>query len=135
MSESSLPRMLLRSAKNDAVACLRLAPDPSIHDSIVGFHAQQAVEKSLKAVLAHDRVTFRHTHDVVELLDALNDNDIVAPPHAGRLDELNPYAVAARYGLFEPSGLDRAEAVRWVDEIVAWAEAQLDRPGRSTAGP
>ena len=30
----------------------RLADDPSVADAIVGFHAQQATEKALKAVLA-----------------------------------------------------------------------------------
>jgi HEPN domain-containing protein len=125
MDEVSFARLLWQSAKHDAAACATLAADPAIHDSIVGFHAQQAVEKALKAVLAHRRVAFRRTHDIVELLDLLSDHDL-DPPHAARLDELNPYAVAARYGLLDPGALNRAEAQHWVADVLNWASALLD---------
>jgi HEPN domain-containing protein len=42
--------VLVRKAKDDAKAMRLLAPDAEISDEIVGFHAQQAIEKWLKAV-------------------------------------------------------------------------------------
>src|SRR4051794_14761628 len=45
-------RILLRKAGEDATAVRELAHNPEIADSIIGFHAQQAVEKWLKALLA-----------------------------------------------------------------------------------
>jgi HEPN domain-containing protein len=45
-------RLLLRKASEDAEAVDKLAADVDIADAIVGFHAQQAAEKALKAVLA-----------------------------------------------------------------------------------
>ena len=43
--------VLAHKAKDDAKAMQLLAPNPEISDEIIGFHAQQAVEKWLKAVL------------------------------------------------------------------------------------
>jgi hypothetical protein len=38
-------RTLLRKAHGDAAAARELAGNPDIPDEIIGFHAQQAVEK------------------------------------------------------------------------------------------
>jgi HEPN domain-containing protein len=43
--------VLARKARADALAMRELAGNPQISDEIVGFHAQQAVEKWLKAVI------------------------------------------------------------------------------------
>jgi HEPN domain-containing protein len=48
--------VLVRKAKDDANAMRLLAPDAGISDEIIGFHAQQAVEKWLKAVLGSRRL-------------------------------------------------------------------------------
>jgi HEPN domain-containing protein len=121
MSERSLAETLLELARRDQRAFRTLASDPAIHDSICGFHAQQAVEKALKAVLAHSGVVHRRTHDIAELLDLVSDSGLAAPPSADRLDELNPYAVEYRYGLIEPSGLDRSETERALADALDWA--------------
>jgi hypothetical protein len=88
MDEPTLAEILLTTAERDRQAFAKLAEDLNLHDSLCGFHAQQAVEKGLKAVLAHAGVVFRHTHDIAELLDLLDDAGIAAPPHADHLDEL-----------------------------------------------
>jgi HEPN domain-containing protein len=114
--------MLLEAARQDAAACALLAVGVGIGDAVVGFHAQQAVEKSLKAVLSANGIEFRRTHDLLTLLDLLQDHLLPMPPAADWVDELNPYAVEARYGTIEPSGLDRQLAVRVVQEVVDWAD-------------
>jgi len=53
---------LLESARGDADAA-RLIADAEVPDRIVGFHAQQAVEMFLKAVLAMRGVGYERTHD------------------------------------------------------------------------
>lgn len=58
----------------------------------------------------------------------MSDAALALPPDAARLDELNPYAVEARYGLVEPGALDRVAASRMIDAIDAWAEEQLSCP-------
>lgn len=40
-----------------------------VTDAIVGFHAQHAVEKAIKAVLAANGETFPFTHDLEGLIE------------------------------------------------------------------
>lgn len=47
-----LAKVLARKAEGDAKAMRRLVPDPKIDDEAMGFHAQQAIEKCFKAVMA-----------------------------------------------------------------------------------
>jgi HEPN domain-containing protein len=135
MAESSLAETLLALALRDKQAFDKLASDPQLHDSLAGFHAQQAVEKALKAVLSHWGVVYRRTHDIAELLDLAADSGLGAPPHADRLDELNPYAVEYRYGLVDPSGLDREETGRMLTDVVAWASGAIRFPLQEDKDP
>jgi HEPN domain-containing protein len=126
MAELTLAQIFLVAAERDGQAFRKLADDPALHDSLAGFHAQQAVEKALKAVLAYAGVPFRRTHDIAELLDLLSDNGLPEPPYAQHLDELNPYAVEMRYGLVDPVGLDRPKTDSWVREVIAWSRACIN---------
>lgn len=76
---------------------------------LVAFHAQQAAEKALKALLVRHGVRFDKTHDIGTLLAQA---DPVAPGLAQTLreaEELTAHAVASRYPGQEPP-LDRPEA-------------------------
>jgi len=55
--------VLLRRAESDLGACRRLAEEPEMRDDVVGFHAQQAFEKAVKAALVLRGVDFPRTHD------------------------------------------------------------------------
>jgi HEPN domain-containing protein len=123
----TIAHMLLEAALQDVAACKLLSHSVEISDAIIGFHAQQAVEKSIKSVLSHHGVEFRRTHDLIALLDLLEDNGFTAPPHAGWLDELNPYAVEARYGTIAPEGLNRKHVLAVTAEVVIWAETLISR--------
>lgn len=125
-AEKTIARMLLNAAEQDKAACELLAASASIGDAVIGFHAQQAAEKSIKSVLSHHGVEIRRTHDLIALLDLLQDNTLPAPPHADWLDELNPYAVEARYGTIEPDGLDRQHLLAVATAVVTWAQSQVD---------
>ena len=118
-------KILLQAAEQDLAACEALAQAPGIGDAIVGFHAQQATEKALKAVLSRHGVEFRRTHDLALLLDLLQDRQLPPPPGADWLDELNPYAVEARYGLSGIAGLDRPKVLAALRALLQWARAQL----------
>jgi hypothetical protein len=48
----SIADLLLDSARQDLAACELLVSSPGMGDAVVGFHAQQAIEKALKAVLS-----------------------------------------------------------------------------------
>lgn len=62
-----LARRFLALADQDIKTFLLLIENDEIADSQIGFHAQQAVEKCLKAVLVLHEVEFRKTHDLDEL--------------------------------------------------------------------
>jgi HEPN domain-containing protein len=78
---------------------------------LVGFHAQQAAEKALKALLVRHGIRFGKTHDLGQLLEQV---EPVAPGTAATLAEaegLTTHAVGARYPGREPP-LDREEAAQ-----------------------
>ncbi|HEY5197241.1 MAG TPA: HEPN domain-containing protein [Solirubrobacteraceae bacterium] len=51
--DGELARQLLERADDDVAAARALLAVPDVSDFIIGFHAQQAVEKALKAVRDH----------------------------------------------------------------------------------
>ena len=88
--------MLLRLADQDRLAFLTLCANPDIEMRVVGFHAQQAVEKFLKAVLVARGKVFAPTHDLTKLAQALDTTGAALPVATDALKRLNPYAVAFR---------------------------------------
>ena len=60
---------LLNAARSDLRAAKALSVDLEQQNDVVGFHAQQAVEKSIKAVLAASGAEVRYTHDLSFPLD------------------------------------------------------------------
>lgn len=125
-----LAQVLARKAKGDAKAMRRLAPDPEIDDEAVGFHAQQAIEKWLKAVMALHELEEARIHDLGRLLEILSGAGIDPPPGADWLDDLSIYAVPLRYAdLLDAEPLDRDAALTLVDEVGEWASAQLRPSG------
>ncbi len=71
------------------------------------------------------QVEFARTHDLLRLIDLLAEQGIVVPADAQWVDELNPYAVEARYGLVDAGGLDRPRAIMTIDSLLAWAGKQI----------
>lgn len=99
----------LQLANRDIGTLIVLARAEEVDDEPIGFHAQQAVEKCLKAALAMHRVAFRKTHDLSELLDLMDEHGVPKPPFADSLDELNPYGVLLRYEWGDSAPLDRPQ--------------------------
>ena len=104
--EVEVADLLLRKAASDLSAAGALARDPEQQDDVVGFHAQQAIEESLKAVLAVRGFEIPRTHDL-DLLTRLVGGD---EDELGDAKALSPWAVATRYDDIDAT-LDRREAV------------------------
>jgi HEPN domain-containing protein len=115
----------LRLADRDMQAFDILMKEPGAHLSIVLFHAQQAVEKSLKAVLFSRQIEFRRTHDLSELARLLRQEAVETPVADDQLERLNPFAVTFRYDDLDVELIAREDAVGLVMEIRKWAEAQV----------
>ncbi len=129
-----LSRRFLDVADRDLRTLRILTAAPDSDDEVVGFHAQQAIEKCIKAALCVNEIAFRKTHDLAELIDLLRDNGQSLPPDTVSLEALNPYAVSLRYDLMdiEPAGLERERVLAIVAAVGAWAQREIelrdDRP-------
>lgn len=64
---------------------------------LIGFHAQQAVEKLLKALLTAQGVNPGESHDVGRLVERLRLLDRPLADSLGPVGQLTPYAVFHRY--------------------------------------
>jgi HEPN domain-containing protein len=127
MAPDELSRVLLGLARDDDFAARSLLPVEGLADAILGFHAQQAVEKSLKAVLASADVRFPYTHDLVGLIELCQDNGLVVPVAVEDADQLSPYGVRMRYGASHETRLDRDQALGWSAAAVEWARGVVER--------
>lgn len=104
----------------------------------MGFHAQQAAEKALKAALAASGRSFPFTHNIALLMQLCDDAGIELQAALDQLDLLTPYGVAERYGARSPGTVDRATALDLAAKAVAWAWAVVEAPpstGSSDADP
>ncbi len=125
--------LLLRKAEQDEFTIEKLIDDPQSPDEIIGFHAQQAVEKLLKAVLAFHEIRYRKTHDLVELIDLLRENNVTFPDELEEIRWLSPFATEFRYDELpeEPeSPFERSWAQACVDRTRKLAESIIRQEGR-----
>ncbi|HJZ38235.1 MAG TPA: HEPN domain-containing protein [Solirubrobacterales bacterium] len=123
---SDLAALYSRKAGNDATAAREFADNAEISDEIIGFHAQQAVEKWLKAVMAKLGLPQQRTHDIDQLGRLLEEQGVELPVPRSRLAELTDFAVPLRYeDLLDAEPLDRRAATALVDEVAGWAADQL----------
>jgi HEPN domain-containing protein len=119
--------LLLRSSSLDEQTTLL----DGISGPILGFHAQQAVEKLLKALLSQRGLKYPRTHDLEKLVLQLLQAGESLPATPLPLKELNSYAVQFRYEnpLLVPSP-DRDKAtttVRIIREFVHRRVQELDQ--------
>ena len=126
-SPAEFARGLLRRARDDAYVVEHLARDSAAPDWIIGFHAQQAVEKALKAVLAAAGVQFPRTHNIAMLLALLEQAGKKPPENCTGLERLTPFGVAARYegGLDQSFVLDRSTTRAEIATVIAWGQDAL----------
>lgn len=116
-----VPSGLLDFAAADLAAARRLTVPGLYHNAC--YHAQQAAEKSLKALLLHETTIFPKTHNLSRLVDAIRVPQPTFPDFVLESAVLNEYAVDMRY---EPNVLtdvddDEAQAA------IAYAETIMDR--------
>jgi HEPN domain-containing protein len=116
---------LLRLARRDEQAFLALLHAPEVPLSMALFHAQQAVEKALKAIMCLNGLPFRRTHDLEELAAQLCAAGHEPNLAQTELTRLTPYAVEYRYDDETPELLTGALALTMVDQLLAWADAQV----------
>lgn len=120
-------KAVLSMAKKDLKALRGMADAEAFDDEIFGFHAQQAIEKSLKAWAAVLGREYPLTHDISALLDLLESSGEDVKRYWD-LIEYNVFAVRFRYEslgvLDEP--LDRAGSVRAIEDLMGHVNRLLE---------
>ncbi|MBA7707324.1 hypothetical protein ES703_116194 [subsurface metagenome] len=116
------PADWLRYARSDLELARVTRPDEVLFEGLC-FHAQQAAEKALKAVLIAKGVPPPKTHNIRTLLDLLP-QEVIAPQEIEDAVSLTDYAVTSRYpGDFESVDEEEyKETVRLAENVVLWAE-------------
>ena len=122
-----LARLLLGKAAGDISALRALEGNRTVPDEILGFHAQQAVEKLLRAALAAREIDFPRTHDLALLFALAERHGVPAPPELAEADAFPPWAVEFRYEESLGRRLDREAALDLVERIEAWATQIVER--------
>jgi HEPN domain-containing protein len=123
-----LVQQWLRHAEEDLLVAQELMERDRLSYNPVGFHAQQAAEKFLKALLTRHRLAFPKTHSIRILLELALP---VLPDLYDRLQHahtLTPYGVEIRYPRGGPS-LSReegAEAVQLASDVRSEVLSRLD---------
>jgi len=132
MSEKSAELALqwLRKADHDLITARQtlLLEDPPT--DTVCFHAQQAVEKALKALLTFHEVPFQRVHDLVRLLDFAVSYLPELETYRESFAEITNYAVEVRYpaSWFDPPEADAREAMAVAEAAVACVRRAVTIP-------
>jgi len=115
----------LRLAKRDQTAFTALLSAAAVDPAVAFFHAQQAAEKALKAVMCLRGLEYRRTHDLEELAGMLSDVGVVPPVDERDLRCLTPYAVEFRYDDAPVHLISGDAAGALVESLLAWAHAEI----------
>lgn len=113
-------QLLQRKAAQDIAVLQKLINDPTINTETLGFHAQQAAEKLIKALLVLGEHDYPRTHDLSLLLDLLAAVDVRLPEALLTVENLTPFATVFRYDdLPLEASIDRQE---WLSLLLALEE-------------
>ncbi len=114
-----LVRQWLEKAEDDWRLSHRLAMDSEPYAEATAFHAQQAVEKYIKAFLTWHQLEFPKTHDIKRLLKLGGECDPRLTQELSDAADLTAYAVEYRYpGEYPPVTTDEAtRAVAMADRV------------------
>lgn len=109
--------LLIKAAEDE-----KALQSDGLSESILGFHAQQAVEKLMKALLSQLSVPFELTHNLERLDTLLKANQEILPTTPLSLVDLTDFAVVYRYDLLfqtaMPARAELIETVRLIREHV-----------------
>jgi HEPN domain-containing protein len=125
-SDKDHATQLLDMAKKDHSALSHMLDSENFSDEVFGFHAQQTIEKALKAWIALRGLTYPKSHDVSALVKILRDEgqDLSRFPN---LEDYTVFAVQYRYEAYDDDDeIDRGEAVEKTQQFLSHVQVILD---------
>lgn len=123
MPDTEAARLIISAAKRDLKALEHMQDSGAFPDEIFGFHAQQAVEKLLKAWLSLLDQGHPRTHNVRQLILLLEQAGVDAE-FLWNFIELTAFAVQFRYEAYEDldAALDRKSLLSDIRQLVIKVE-------------
>lgn len=95
---------------------------------MLGFRAQQGVEKALEAVPSGEGLAYPRNYDLVMVAELVRTASVIPPPDAGAFGRLVPLGVVLRYEDISGDGPPPVDSA-WFDGVVAgtiaWAKGHL----------
>jgi HEPN domain-containing protein len=118
---------VLAMAKKDHQALTHMLDAESFSEEIFGFHAQQAIEKTLKAWIAGRGLEYPKSHDVSALVMILEDQGEDLSKFSN-LEDYTIFAVQYRYEAYDESEerLDRREVIAVTGSLLTHVEGILN---------
>jgi len=117
---------LFRKASQDELVLERLVTDSDVDDDTLGFHAQQAAEKLLKALLCARGVDYPRTHSLGVLVELLGTAGETLPGVVGDLNRLTPFGTTFRYDEgFSGASSDRSEWLTTIRTLREFVESRM----------
>jgi HEPN domain-containing protein len=116
------PREWLNRARSNLVQAKAKRKGVYLED--LCFHAQQATEKAIKALLIKLDVDFPYVHDLAELLTLVEKAGQEVPESIRQAEPLSKFAVFTRYPGIGPSIKEKEyrETVEIAARVIKWAE-------------
>ena len=113
---------------NSDLELARTGKSPKVLLETLCFHAHQAVEKAIKAVLLDHKVPIIKSHNIGALIKLLPE-DVQRLAELKEAISLTDYAVLSRYpGDLEPvTEKEYKEALKLAKKVVAWAERSISK--------
>ncbi|MEO5345750.1 MAG: HEPN domain-containing protein [Magnetococcus sp. YQC-9] len=125
MTRSDEVMRLCHKAEQDRAVFRVIRDHPEIDANASCFHAQQAIEKWLKAVLVSKGISPRRTHDLDTLVDRILDEGIEFPFSPDRFSCLTAFAVQFRYEELDAEAISLAEVEGMIEDARTWAMTLL----------
>ncbi|MBI2843563.1 MAG: HEPN domain-containing protein [Armatimonadetes bacterium] len=116
----------LRYARSDLAVAIE-SHSPKVLLAALCFHAQQSVERSIKAVLVRRRVHFPFTHNIGDLVEILRRSGIPVPAELEESGAPRSYTEECLYpGYPEVTDSDYRKAIQVAEKVLAWAEQMIE---------
>lgn len=127
-SDKEHAAQLLTMSVKDHNALAGMLGTSNFSEEVFGFHAQQAVEKALKAWIAALGLTYPKSHDVSALIKILKDagQDLTQFPD---LEDYSVFAVQYRYEAYDETEetLDRPATIKNTMALISHVQGSVGR--------
>ena len=94
---------------------------------VVMFHLQQCAEKLIKSLMDYNKIAFKKTHDILELIECAKENNIMLIKNIENLVPLTDYSVEGRYAILHDDIEDAHKYIKFLEEFKAFVEDTVSK--------